>query len=192
MTQKFYFRASLLTLFCFVGGILVTFAAEEESTDTSVPTDYLCTQVMMDEGAAAVATYEVFLDEYFKVDAPSSEQFENALDQYRFTELAINAIYEANLNLEDPDAPKTQAKAADEVADCDYVRDAYLNYSKTLFQKQFTGSTVSKVTFKVVDGLKAMNKDLDDMSTLFGQTFPGMFNQLNNNLPCYAKSCVTQ
>jgi hypothetical protein len=189
MTQAFKFRAALLVLLCSSGLVL---AYAEETEDTGTP-DYLCGEAMLDEGAVLVVNYEQFLNEYFQVDVPSSTQFESALSQYRFTEMSINAVYENNLNLgTTEDGGKTLETANTEYQYCGYVRDAYLGYIKTLFPRQLMGSAASKVTFTVVDGLKAMNKDLDSLSETFNQTFPKLFSVMDHNLPCYARTCASK
>lgn len=188
MTQSFKFRAALLVLLC-SSGLMLAYAAD--TTDTTSQ-DYLCGQAMLDQGAPLVVNYEDFLNEFFQVDTPSSDQFEDALSQYRFTVMALNATFDANINLSTATGPKTLEVANAEFAYCGYVHDAYLDYIKMLFQRQIMGSTASKVTFKVVDGLKAMNKDLDTLSETFSSTFPTLFNKMNNDLPCYVRSCVTK
>jgi hypothetical protein len=194
MTQAFKFRAALLVLLC-SSGLMLAYAADTTDTSTTTDTtsqDYLCGQAMLDQGATLVVNYEDFLNEFFQVDTPSSDQFEDALSQYRFTVMAIQATYQGNLNLSTATEPKTLEVANAELAYCGYVRDAYLDYIKMLFQRQIMGSTASKVTFKVVDGLKAMNKDLDTLSETFSATFPTLFSKMNNDLPCYVRSCVTK
>lgn len=188
MTQAFKFRAALLVLLC-SSGLMLAYAADTTDTTTQ---DYLCGKAMLDQGEPLITNYEDFLNEFFLVDTPSSTQFEDALNQYRFTVMALQATYQANLNLSTTTEPKTLEVANAELAYCGYVRDTYLDYIKMLFQRQIMGSTASKVTFKVVDGLKAMNKDLDTLSETFSATFPTLFNKMNNDLPCYVRSCVTK
>lgn len=191
MTQAFQFRAALLVLLC-SSGLALAYAADSTDTTADNSPDYLCGKAMLEQGEPLVTHYEDFLNEYFQVDTPSSSQFEDALSEYRFTEMSINAVYEANLNIDSADDVKTLETANTELQYCQYVRDSYLNYIKTLFQRQLMGSTAYKVTFKVVDGLKAMNKDLDSLSETFGETFPTLFSKMNNDLPCYARSCASK
>ena len=191
MTQAFKFRAALLVLLC-SSGLMLAYAEETAETTDNSP-DYLCSNALIEQGTEVVSNYETFLNEYFQVDTPTSGQFESALNEYRFTKLAIQAIYEANLNIEDPDGTgKTLAVAAAELQSCEYYRDSYLGYIKTLFQRHYLGSTSYKVTFTVVDGLKAMNADLDSLSALFGETFPVLFSKFNNGLACYARNCASK
>ena len=148
---------------------------------------------MLEQGADLVSGYETFLNEFFQVDTPSSGQFEDALTEYRFIEMSIWGVYQSNVNIAQGSSDgKTLDQVNDELGYCRYVRVSYLGYIQNLFQRQMLGSTASKVTFKVVDGLKAMNADLDGLADDFGKTFPGLFDQMNNALPCYARSCVTR
>lgn len=194
MTQAFKFRVALLVLLC-SSGLMLAYAADTTDTTTTTDTtsqDYLCGKAMLDQGAPLVVNYEDFLNEFFQVDTPSSTQFEDALHEYRFTVMALNATFDANTNLSTATEPKTLGTASAEFAYCGYVRDAYLDYIKMLFQRQIMGSTASKVTFKVVDGLKAMNKDLDSLSETFSATFPTLFSKMNNDLPCYVRTCASK
>lgn len=193
MKHVYPFRAALLVLLT-VGGLMLAYA--DDTTDTTIDTDsqdYLCAQAMLDQGAPVVVNYEEFLNEYFQIDTPTSQQFEDAVSMYRQYEAALNAIYEESLNIDTAaEDKKTLSQVQDELHYCSYARDAYLNYIKTLFQKQMLGSSSYKVTFQVVDGLKAMNKDLDALSEVFGETFPSLFTKMNNDLPCYARSCASK
>lgn len=191
MKPAFLFR-TLLALLLLFSGLLLAYAEEDPEETESSTTEYSCGAALLDEGASVVSNYEVFLNEYFQVDVPSSEQFENALQYYRFTELAIQAIYQNNLGLSQSGLGTTLGKAVEEAQYCDYVREAYLGYIKTLFRKQFSGSTAYKVTFKVMDGFKVMNSSLDELSGVFNQTFPNLFDKMNNGFACYVHSCATQ
>lgn len=191
MTQAFKFRTALLVLLC-SSGMMLAYAEDSTAPSSSEP-EYLCSHAMIEQGTEVVSHYETFLNEYFQVDTPTSGLFESALNEYRFTEMAIQAIYQANLNIENPDGgEKTLSVASTEISSCEYYRDVYLNYIKTLFQRQYLGSVSYKVTFKVVDGLKAMNVNLDSLSELFGETFPVLFNKFNNGLACYSRNCASK
>lgn len=188
------FRSLLLVLLC-CSGLMMAYADDSVSgvaTPTEGTSDYQCSQNFMEEGQGIITNYENFLNEYFQVDTPSSGQFEDALTEYRYTKLALEASYTANVNAALGDAQKTLETANNEVQYCQYVRDSYLAYIKPLFQRQMMGSTVSKVTFKIVDGLKAMNKDMDSFAGTFAETFPTLFSKMNNALPCYARNCTSK
>ena len=192
MTQTFKFRVGLLLLLCSTS-IFLASAADTSSTEATNGPDYLCGQAMLEQGGSLIAEYETFLNEFFQVDTPSSGQFEDALNEYRFIELSIQGIYSANLNIVTASSSgRSLADANAELTYCRYVRDSYLNYIQTLFQRQMLGSTATKVTFQVVDGLKAMNSNLDALAQTFGETFPTLFNKMNNDLPCYARSCTSK
>ncbi len=166
------------------------FAFAEETTDEETPLNYACAQTMIDDGSALLDNYELFLNEYFLVDTPGSNQLEGAMDYYRYVEDGLNSIYSGALVIEGDS--KTLEFASAEVTYCASIRDQYLRYAQVLLQKQLLSSANSKRTFEMVDGLKVMNDDLGDFSEQFLETFPGAFNQMNNALPCYARQCITK
>jgi hypothetical protein len=178
-----------LTLCAFV----IVFAADtdepEDSSAVSAEEDYACAKNMVDTGFETISSYEEVLDEFFKVDVPSSEQLESAMTLYRATRDSINGIYLKSLQIS---GVKSLTIAADEAAVCTEKRDQYLKYIKVLLQRFLLGSASSKSTFQIVDGLKVMNEDLSDFSEVFYSTFPKVFNQMNNQMPCYARQCLTQ
>lgn len=182
-SRLFLLASSLLVVFL---GLFSSLAAETETTSEE---DYLCAQAMVEQGGEIVEAYEEFLNEYFLIDNPSSNQVEEAMDFYRYVEDSLMNLYASSLNA-------GRGKALDfvssEVTYCSTIRDQYIDYARVLLQKQALSSANTKTVFEVVDGLKVMNEDLEEFSEVFMETFPGIFNQMNNALPCYARQCITQ
>lgn len=194
MFRTFENRLFLLVLAMVLVLNVLPFATAEEAEEESTPTivdgvDYACGQAMMDQGTVIIESYEAFLDDYFKSAIPSSEQVEHGMRYYRFVENSIQSVYEANVNVNVND---TLEKSASAITYCSYIRDQYLELAQMLLQKQAIASANSKRTFSVIDGLKAMNEDMEVYSDEFNAVFPGFFNQFNNALPCYARQCITK
>lgn len=164
-------------------------AAEEEESSEETQADYLCAQTLIDSGTPLITGYEDFLDEFFKIDNPTSNQVEEAMDFYRYIEDSMNTLYETAATV-DSDGSKSSSFASSELTYCSLIRDQFIDFAKVLLQKQALASANSKTTFEVVDGLKVLNADLEDFSQEFLETFPGAFNQMANALPCYARQCI--
>ena len=180
-----------IALFISVQGLFYVMAAETDTEETEEATDYACSQTMIDQGGAIVEGYQEFLDGFFNVDAPTSDQLEDAMDFYRYIEDSLLSLYRSASAVTDSGA-KTTEFASKELTNCAYLRDQYIEFARALLQKQALGSAYSKTTFEVVDGLKALNEDLDDLSKEFSEVFPGAFHQMNNALPCYARQCIVK
>ncbi|MFA5855387.1 MAG: hypothetical protein WC846_03865 [Candidatus Gracilibacteria bacterium] len=151
--------------------------------------DNACAKAMQDEGYKIVEAYEEMLDEYFKIDVPSSQQINSAMVFYRATRDSLNGLYIDSLNL---GGRKSLEFAVAEAATCTDIKNKYMTYVGALLQRYLLGSAVSKSTYTIVDGLKAMNKDIEDLSTVFHNVFPAVFDQMNNALPCYARQCIVK
>ncbi len=187
LPQKRFFQASLLLLF-FVSSVLWVKAAEEDETGTQE--DYVCASTLSEESAVLLSTYQDTMDQYTKVDTPTSEQFENALLYYRYVEDSIRKLYDANATVSGFN--KTLAFSSGELSACREMRDSLIQYARVPLSLFLNASSASKTTFKLVDGLKVMNEDLKDMSLLFQSTFPGQFTEMSNALPCYAHQCLSK
>lgn len=174
-----------------VQGMLRVGAEDAEVTeeDATSEEDFACGQAMIEQGSVIVEDYETFLDELFKVDTPSSGQVEEAMTYYRYVEDALNNIFSDNLHIS---GFRTLDFANTNATYCTYIRDQYLDFAQTLLQKQILLSANSKRTFEIIDGLKAMNENIENLYEDFHAVFPGLFNQMNNALPCYARQCITQ
>lgn len=175
-------------------GLLYTFAEEtdEETTEAVTITDtvdYQCGYNVMQEASVVVDSYQTFLDDFFKLATPSSDQVEDAMKYYRFIESSIQRIYEKNLKVT---ANQTLDDSVTASTYCAYVRDQYLDFAKAMMQRQVIASSNSKRTFTMIDGLKVTNENLETFSSDFTEVFPGFFNQFNNALPCYARRCITK
>jgi len=190
--NKFFLLCVALVLV--FNGFFYSFAAETDTAAESTPilvdgADQQCGAHVAEEASAVVDSYQAFLDEYFKEVTPSSEQVEGSMRYYRFMEYSIKEIYakylqqDENLSLEDSLNANTY---------CASVRDMYLDAAQALMEKQVISSANSKLTFLIIDGLKAMNEDVDTFSEQFNAVFPGYFNQFNNALPCYAHQCISK
>lgn len=188
---------SILFLLCVailivLAGVLFVFAdeTEDETTEATSEEDYLCAQTMVDQGYEVVSSYEEFLNEYFLIDNPSSNQVEEAMDYYRYVEDTLMNLYNSSMGVQL--SGKALDSASSETTYCSTIRDQYIDYARMLLQKQALSSANTKTVFEVVDGLKVMNEDLEEFSEVFMETFPGIFNQMNSALPCYARQCITQ
>lgn len=171
------------------------YAVAEESTDAEIPSterdgvDFACGQKTMEESFVIIEAYQNFLDQYFKIDKPSSQQIDAAEKYYRFVEDSLQKTYERNLSLANNERLEESTQAA---TYCAFIRDQYIDVAEVLLQKQVILSSNSKRTFAVIDGLKATNQNLEDFADEFNTVFPGFFNQFNNALPCYARQCIVQ
>jgi len=175
-------------------GLFYAFAEDTEGSGATE--DYACVQYISEQSFPVLQNYEDFLNEYFQIDKPTSSQTEKAMDYYRYVEDTLNAIYNDSLKaargLFSKEDNTTLDQSNAEVTYCSSIRDQYLRAAQVLLERQVLSSASSKRTFKMVDGLKIMNEDLGDFSQEFLETFPGIFNQMNNALPCYARQCITQ
>ncbi len=170
------------------------YALAEESDGETVVTvtdgvDYACGYETMVDSQVIVDTYQDFLDQYFKIDKPSSTQIKAAEKYFRFVQSSLQKAYERNLNITANERLEESTQAA---TYCAYIRDQYMDVAEVLLQKQVILSANSKRTFAVIDGLKATNQDLEDFADEFNTVFPAFFNQFNNALPCYARQCIVQ
>lgn len=188
LSQKRFFQVSLLLL-VFMGSFIGVRADESTSAAETVA-DNLCAQTLANSSAVILTEYESFIDQYTKVDKPTSEQFDNALLFYRYVEDSIRKLYDSSAEISGFNG--TTAFANEQLASCRQVRDGIIEFARSYLTTFISGSTASKTTFKVVDGLKAMNSDLKDMSYLFQSTFPGQFTEMSNALSCYAHECLSK
>lgn len=188
--EKNLFLTCLVLLFV-VQGLAYAFAADgdaENASESSVE-DYACLTAFVEQASPFLEEYEQFLDEYFQIDTPTSGQVEDAMDFYRYVEDQLETIYEENVNFE---GRKSLEDTNVELLYCSQIRDQYIRFAQVLLQEHASGSSASKRSFEVVDGLKILNEDLEEFSETFFGTFPGAFNQMNNALPCYARQCITK
>lgn len=187
--QQRFFQFSLMALL-FSSGFFWT-SAEESVTEQSLSTDkdYACAQALIQGSAAVLEEYFTFLDEYFKVNTPSSEQIADAMLFYRYVEDALHNLYADNAQIR---SNGSLAFANQELAICRAKRDEYLMLARTALYAQAMGSATYKTTFQFVDGLKIMNEDMIEMFNLFQTTFPGLFKQMDSGLKCYASQCISR
>lgn len=172
--------------------ILLSNASEDEVDEEFVATDNICEQVMIEQGEIFITAYQDFLTGYFKQDEPSSDLLEEALEYYRFVEAALIGIFNTQFDTGREGYQDDFESTFDEVSNCARVRDEYISFAGLLLQAQMLQSGTSKRTYKIIDGLKALNENLSDFSVDFNATFPRMFTKMDNALPCYAKECIVK
>lgn len=185
----------VLALGLMFAGTMLSSAAESdeedtENTENTEEEDFACASVMLDEGFTLVSNYENFLNEYFQIDQPSSQQIETAMNYYRALEEQLENLYASALDL--GGKRRTFDLANQEMSMCSQVRNQYIEYARVLLHGYARNSANSKRTFKVIDGLKAMNSDLEELADDFNLVFPGAFNKMDSALPCYASQCIQQ
>lgn len=165
----------------------------EETTSTTDTTqseeDLVCAQNVATAASSALDDYILFLDEYFKIDKPSSEQIEDGITRYRLFVKEVNDSFNWEAV---PVSNRTIARNVDSYTYCDYVTKQYLEFGKKLLTVFSLSSANSKRTYKMVDAMKAINEKMSDFSLEFSGVFPQMFQKMDNALPCYAKSCITK
>ncbi len=169
--------------------MLAANTSADESNETSDDLSSACAKSVIAESRPALTDYLTFLEEYYKIDTPSSEQIENGMTRYRFYVAAVRDSFE---KASAPQGGKTFEEVGDSYAYCKNIRDQYLNFGKKLLTVFAIQSANSKRTYKVVDALKAINEKMSDFSLEFSQTFPQMFQKMDDALPCYAKACQTK
>lgn len=174
-----------LALLIGTGSWLVTAADPADDEETV----YICTARMRTEGQEAVDDFNELLNEFFLSDVDTSDQIEKSYEIYRTLEEALNAIYIEDSVPREGSTRSIEDTSADSVA-CAQARDQYLRYARALLQAQIKGSSNSKRTFRMRDGLDILNNNLDEFSNSYFEVFPGKFKQFDNALPCYAKQCI--
>jgi hypothetical protein len=168
--------------------MLPSFALVNVETEIDGTQSYYCAQQMTALGDELIGQYQTFLDTQTSDPGDNSDKLDIVMTFYRyvvgrlddgFDEWTINDLTGESLGTTN-----------DEYQHCDYVRDYYITVADSMLRTFYIASSSSKTTYQVVDGLKAMNADLNDMSQSFHATFPSMFNKFNNAFPCYINSCV--
>jgi len=178
----------------FIGFLLIflvigtSFAEETEPENESVA---LCADAVSEQGETLLNDFRTFLDEYMKQDVPTSQQVDNAMKFYRYVETTLQTAYTEGMDLYS-EVALTFDEINEATSLCTYRRDQYIDEAGLLLQSYVRYSANSKRTFQIIDGLKAMNEDMEDFSRNFHEAFPNKFNQMNAALPCYARGCLTQ
>lgn len=191
---------NILVIFALIGSIAgfsfgraqIIYAEETEDaaeTTTESDEDKLCALNMATAGELALNEYITFLEEYFKMDKPTSEQIEDGITRYRYYIEDIKAAFELNSV---PVGGKTIDRNLDAYTICESVENEYLEFGKNLLTVFSETSANSKRTYKVVDAMKAINANMSDFSQEFSGVFPQLLQKMDNALPCYAKSCTTK
>lgn len=170
----------------------LSLAAEDEPLEVAEELDgtqsNLCGQTLHAEGGALIAQYQNFLDLQTKDAADNSDRLETIMSYYRYVVYTLENRFQA-LSQEDISG-ESFGSSNEEYDYCYSILQQYLLVADSMLRTYYISSTGSKVTFKVVDGLKSMNESLQGMSQSYHATFPGMFNKFSNALPCYVNSCV--
>lgn len=182
MPQKIISFGLVIALGLWLGSNVVNINAAEDA-------DLECTKKVAEEGSAFYQDYADFLDQYFKIDAPSSDQVETAMTRYRYYEEAVQSSYESAAKIK---GASTISLNQNEFTRCIALRDEKIALGRGLLQAYAMQSAGSKRTFKFVDGLKAINDNMEILAENFYMTFPRMFEKMNSALPCYAKECVSE
>jgi hypothetical protein len=191
--QRFLSLLSIATLILFTAWMTVPGSAlvsEDIEIEIDGTQSYLCGQIMKAEGDELIAQYTIFLDAQTKDASDNSDRLDQVMSFYRYVLGTLDDVFEESV--QEDLAGETVASSSDEYEYCRYVKDQYVLIADTMLRTYYISSTGSKLAFTVVDGLKAMNTDLQDMSPSFHATFPGMFNKFSNAFPCYIKSCVSR
>jgi len=158
---------------------------EEEVNGTQ---SYLCGQNLAVEAEALIFQYSNFLELQTSDASDNSDRLEDIMSYYRYV---VDTLDTRLMELSDLDRDNENFEAStQEYLHCEGIRDQYYLMAESMLRTYFTSSTGSKTTFKVVDGLKAMNESLQGMSQSYHATFPGMYNKFSNAFPCYVNSCV--
>lgn len=179
-------------------GISVTYAEEdaEESDDEAAEdptvvtvnaTDTACAKALATSAETEFESYVQFLTEYFKIDTESSGQIETAMERYRYYK---DAIEDAFVEASPIQGGESQSGELDSFTYCKQIRDQYIEIANEMLMAFALQSANSKKAYLMVDGLKAINEKMNNFSMEFSGVFPGMFDQINNGLGCYAKQCL--
>jgi hypothetical protein len=173
-----------------LGSLSLSFAVESEAPVSENPlTDYYCSQTVQAVGAVLLVDYQTFLSTFFATDTPSSGQLEDGLRFYRYVEDSLWEAYAKGSAVQERSALSVATQSEE---DCARVRDQYLQASRFLLERHLLGSAASKPTFKMVDGLKIMNQDLENFTTAFREVFPDLVSSMSSQFQCYLRDCVTR
>lgn len=181
MNQKIISFGMVIALGLWLGSNVMNTRAEEDS-------DLECTKQLAEDADAFYDSYADFLDQYFKIDDPSSDQVETAMTRYRYYEEAVQLSYENAAQIK---GGQSFALNKDQFARCIALRDEKIALGRGLLQAYAMQSAGSKRTFKLVDALKAINENMEFLAEDFYMVFPRMFEKMNSALPCYAKECIS-
>lgn len=181
MPKKIISFGLVIALGLWLGSNVVNTRAQEDL-------DLACTIQVAEEAGAFYESYAEFLDQYFKIDSPSSDQVETAMTRYRYYEEAVQASYEKAAQIK---GSERIGLNTEEFERCVAVRDEKIALGRGLLQAYAMQSAGSKRTFKFVDGLKVINENMEFLAEDFYMIFPRIFEKMNSALPCYAKECIS-
>lgn len=170
--------------------IMVTSAEESSSisdTSTFSPTDVTCASTVAGTASEELDNYINFLDQYFKIDSPSSEQVETGMARYRYFVDAVESAFETASAPLESETFETNQKS---YAYCRKIETQYLNFGRKLLLVFSLQAGNSKRTYALVDTLKAINEQMSGLSDNFSNIFPQLFQKMDDALPCYAKKCL--
>lgn len=187
MKKTTLFLLSILFLLSLGSTVLVTYAVNGDEEAEEI--DFACAKAVEEVASKELDDYITFLNEYFLSEDPSSEQVENAMERYRYYKDAVNGVFEEQVLVQ---GQVTFEKAFSEFAYCQNIRDQFLDAAQPIIQAQILQSSNSKRTFKIIDGMKELNEDMDTLNNDFQLTFPRIFEKMDNAFPCYVKECITQ
>jgi hypothetical protein len=148
---------------------------------------FACSSVMHTEAPEVIGRYTEFLESYFLLDIDSSQQVANAMLYFTYVQEEIEAIYDENINL---NGGELISATIDANNDCRRWQEWYSQEAELLLNTYIRRATASKQSFAIVDGLKIINENMEELSLEFQMTFPLFFKKMNNALPCYAHQCI--
>lgn len=187
----------VLIIMGFTTIIMVTSAEESEEaaeesdsvsdTSTFSPADVTCASTVASTASVELDNYINFLDQYFKIDSPSSEQVETGMARYRYFVDAVETAFETASAPLETETFETNQKS---YTYCREIETQYLNFGRKLLSVFSLQAGNSKRTYALVDTLKAINEQMSGLSDNFSHSFPQLFQKMDDALPCYAKKCL--
>jgi hypothetical protein len=166
-------------------------AEEEEAAAPDVQAiDYACADRMQTEGAEILNGYLEVLDAFFKQELPTSELTPAALSYYRGLKAELDKIFIEETSVKR--RRQTITSAVNVIELCSTIERDYLDFAYAAMRDFILSSGATKRNFKVVDGLREINKNLETLSDDFYATFPQSFVKFDNYLPCYPQQCVSK
>lgn len=192
-----------LPFFLWMGSLALTTEADsteeeiqqmEDDADEimeEIEKDLQCSQAVTDAGNALVEEYAEFLNNYFlSAEEATSEQIIKATEYERFVQEGINNAYNANATFGNFEYGDDFEIARQSISLCQQTRDQYLDFTGQMLHSFALPSATGKQSVLLLDAMGQMNDNLNELYLHFNEVFPGNFNQLNNAIPCFAKSCV--
>ena len=189
---------SVVLLITLTGVINSTQAEETSTSDTSTtetsaatysPIDVTCATTVATDASKALDDYISFLDQYFKINTPSSGQTYEAMQRYRLFVLTISDSFETAST---PQGGVSFKSTGDAYSYCSTIKQEYINFGRRLLKIFSLQSGNSKKTYMFIDGLKALNTEMREFSDDFYLLFPAAFKKMDDGMPNFTKACITK